>query len=48
MVFLHQTGQCVVEDLSLRPRLEPALRRALAAHFTINKQDPQLNFSEVL
>lgn len=41
------TGQCVVEDLSLRPRLEPALRRALAAHFTLDQQDPHLNFTEV-
>ncbi|KAK8406647.1 hypothetical protein O3P69_007315 [Scylla paramamosain] len=42
------TGQCVVEDLSLRPRLEPALRRALAAHFTLHQPEPQVSFSGVL
>ncbi|KAG0721954.1 hypothetical protein GWK47_045384 [Chionoecetes opilio] len=39
----------VVEDLNLKPRLEPALRRALAAHFTLNlPEDPELTFSGVL
>ncbi|XP_042215583.1 importin subunit alpha-9-like isoform X1 [Homarus americanus] len=28
------TGQCIVDDLSLRPRLESAVRSALAAKFT--------------
>lgn len=33
------TGQCIIDDLSLRPRLESAVRSALAAKFTTGPPD---------